>query len=253
MAPGAPQRQSWGGELRRKTPRGSAFRHQPQATANHNFTGNSAQGRRDADLDVVVPVRSSVTSQRKEKDVKATDMLMTEHRLIERALDAMEGWLATLGPEGDSDDKAELARFVSFIRGFADAYHHSKEEDILFVAMGEHGFPREAGPISVMLHEHDLGRSFVSALNGLAQQPASWSDEDRGRLAHAVRELSTLLRQHIQKEDLVLYPMADARLPQSAQEEMFRRFQALEEQHTASGERQRLLALGDALIAAHIR
>ena len=164
----------------------------------------------------------------------------------------MEGWITTLGPGSESDDKAELARFVSFIRGFADAYHHGKEEDILFVAMVEHGFPREVGPIPVMLREHDLGRSLVSVLDGLAQQSTTWSEQDRATLARTVREFSTLLRQHIQKEDQILYPMADTRLPEPVKEEMFRRFQAFEEQQTSSGEQQRLRALGDALIEAHI-
>jgi hemerythrin-like domain-containing protein len=129
------------------------------------------------------------------------ELLMTEHRLIEKGLDAMDGWLTTLSPGSESDDKDELARFVSFIRGFADAYHHGKEEDILFVAMVDHGFPRDVGPIPVMLREHDLGRSLVSVLDGLAKQPATWSEQDRDTLARTVREFSALLRQHIQKED----------------------------------------------------
>jgi len=187
----------------------------------------------------------------KEAKVEATDMLMDEHRLIERALDAMGGWVTTLGPGGESDDKAELTRFVSFIQGFADAYHHGKEEDILFVAMGEHGFPRHAGPISVMLREHEQGRSLVRVLDGLARQSAPWSEQDVDSLGRTVREFSSLLRQHIRKEDQILYPMADARLPEPVKEEMLRRFQAFEEQQTRSGEQQRLRALGDALIDAH--
>jgi len=189
--------------------------------------------------------------KRKEAEVQAIEMLMKEHRLIERALDAMEGWLTTLSPESNSDDRAQLARFVSFIRGFADAYHHGKEEDILFVAMVEHGFPRQEGPIAVMLHEHDLGRSLVRVLDGLAQQSTTWSQEDRGTLEQTVQEFSALLRRHIQKEDQVLYPMADARLPEPVKEEMFRRFQAFEEQQTSSGEQERLRVLGDDLIEAH--
>jgi hemerythrin-like domain-containing protein len=118
------------------------------------------------------------------------ELLMTEHRLIERGLDAMNGWLTALSPETDSDDKEELARFVSFIRGFADAYHHGKEEDILFVAMVDHGFPRDVGPIPVMLREHDQGRSLVSVLEGLAKQPVTWSEQDRDTLARTVREFS---------------------------------------------------------------
>jgi hemerythrin-like domain-containing protein len=178
-------------------------------------------------------------------------MLMSEHRLIERALDALERWVTTLNSGSESDDKAELVRFVSFIRGFGDAYHHSKEEDILFVAMVENGFPRQAGPIAMMLHEHDLGRSLVSVLDGLAQQATTWSKEDRDTLGRTAQEFSALLRQHIQKEDQILYPMADARLPEPVKEELFRRFQAFEEQQTSTGEYQRLRALGDALIEAH--
>ena len=180
-------------------------------------------------------------------------MLMEEHRLIERALDAMEAWVATVGSGSESDYKAELARFVSFIQGFGDAYHHSKEEDILFVAMVDHGFPREAGPIAVMLHEHDVGRSLVRTLDGLAQQGAAWSGEDHRTLAHTVGEFSTLLRQHIRKENQILYPMANARLPEPVKEEIFRRFQSLEEQQTSSGEHERLRTLAAALIATHIK
>ncbi len=190
-------------------------------------------------------------SDRREAEVEATDMLMEEHRLIERGLDALQAWITTLGPGSDSDDKAELTRFVSFIQGFADAYHHGKEEDILFVAMGQHGFPRHVGPIAVMLQEHDQGRSLVNVLGGLAQQSTPWSDDDRGTLKETAREFSTLLRQHIQKEDQILYPMADTRLPEPVKAEMFRRFQAFEEQQVSSGEKQRLRELGDALIEAH--
>jgi hemerythrin-like domain-containing protein len=178
-------------------------------------------------------------------------MLMDEHRLIEKALDALQGWSAHLSTGTGSDEKAELARFVAFIQGFADAYHHGKEEDILFVVMGKHGFPRHVGPIAVMLQEHDLGRSLVGVLDGLAKQSAVWSQDDRARIAQTAQEFSHLLRQHIRKEDQVLYPMADARLPEPVKAEMFRRFQAFEEQRTQSGEQQRLRELGQALIEAH--
>ena len=188
----------------------------------------------------------------KDANVEAIAILMEEHRLIERGLDAMDAWVTTLGSGSESNHKAELARFVSFIRGFADAYHHSKEEDILFVAMVDHGFPRDVGPIPVMLREHDQGRSLVSVLEGLAKQPATWSEQDRDTLARTVREFTALLRQHIQKEDQILYPMADTRLPEPVKEEMSRRFQAFEEQQTSSGEHQRLHTLADALIKAHL-
>lgn len=196
---------------------------------------------------------AATTGNKKEAKVEATDLLMEEHRLIENALDALEAWLTTLGPESDADKKAELAQYVDFIRGFADAYHHGKEEDILFAVMVQHGFPRQAGPIAVMLQEHDMGRALVNILDALAQQVAAWSDEDRATIAEAARDFCAMLRQHIQKEDQVLYRMADTRLPQPAKDEIFRRCQDFEAQQTSSGEKQRLHELAESLIAASQR
>jgi hemerythrin-like domain-containing protein len=187
----------------------------------------------------------------KDANVEAIEILMEEHRLIERGLDAMDAWVTALGSGSQSDDKAELTRFVSFIREFGDAYHHSKEEDILFVAMVDHGFPRESGPIAVMLHEHDMGRSLVRTLDALAQQATTWSEDDYETLARTAREFSTLLRQHIQKEDQILYPMASTRLPEPVKEELLRRFQSFEAQQASTGEQERLRTLAAALIETH--
>ena len=76
----------------------------------------------------------------------AIETLMNEHRTIERVLDA-------LGAFADETRRARRHRArrssrgsSTFLREFADAHHHHKEEDVLFEAMIEHGFPREAGP-----------------------------------------------------------------------------------------------------------
>ncbi|HEX9290217.1 MAG TPA: hemerythrin domain-containing protein, partial [Anaeromyxobacteraceae bacterium] len=111
----------------------------------------------------------------------AIETLMTEHRLIERACDALAAFADEVRRKS-TDDKEELGRFVTFIREFADACHHGKEEDILFAAMVEAGFPRHGGPIAVMLMEHDQGRAHVRVLADLAAQAAPWSVEDRQRL-----------------------------------------------------------------------
>jgi len=116
------------------------------------------------------------------------ELLMEEHRLIERVLDALDA------------RTAEPARFVAFLGEFADGQHHGKEEEILFRAMIEAGVPQKAGPIAVMLHEHDLGRALMDEL----ATATTWTPEGR----RAALNYSALLRQHIQKEDRILYPMA---------------------------------------------
>jgi len=180
----------------------------------------------------------------------AIETLMTEHRLIERAIDALVVFAGEAGLEA-TDERAELGRFVTFIREFADGCHHGKEEDILFQAMIEAGFPRAGGPIAVMLMEHDQGRQQVAALKALAEQAVPWTAEDRRRLTEAAHGYANLLRQHIHKEDAILYPMAAQRLPPELMERVSRDCERYEAGKTGSGERERLHRLAEELVARH--
>ena len=180
----------------------------------------------------------------------AIETLMNEHRLIERALDALVAFADEVRRKA-TDDKDELGRFVTFIREFADACHHGKEEAILFTAMVDAGFPRDGGPIAVMLFEHDQGRALVRQLAALAQQAAPWSADDRQRVAEAAYGFSQLLRNHIHKEDAILYPMAEQRLPPDVLERVSADCERYEQEKAGSGEHERLHRLADELHARH--
>lgn len=138
--------------------------------------------------------------------MEAVEVLMNEHRLIERVIDALVAFAAETSRKS-GDEKAELGQFVTFIRELADEVHHGKEEEVLFAAMVEAGFPRGTGPVGVMLSEHAEGRRLVSVLRGLATQAAPWSPAERQLLVEAANGYGALLRNHIHKEDAILYPM----------------------------------------------
>jgi hemerythrin-like domain-containing protein len=180
----------------------------------------------------------------------AIETLMNEHRVIERVLDALVGFADEVRRKG-STEKEELGRFVSFLREFADAYHHGKEEDILFRAMTRHGFPSQGGPIAVMLHEHDLGRALIAALREKAEQLGPWSADDLQAVADAARSYADLLHAHIHKEDAILYPMAEQHLPADALAEVTRDCEQFEQDRTGTGEHERLHALAEALVLRH--
>jgi len=180
----------------------------------------------------------------------AIETLMNEHRTIERVLDALVAFAEEVRRKGTTE-KDELARFVTFAREFADARHHGKEEGVLFVAMTEHGFPRNGGPIAVMLTEHDQGRGLVRILKTRAEQPDPWSDGDRQEIADVAWGFAEMLRAHIQKEDAVLYPMAEQHLPPEALRRVGEDCEIFEAEGTRSGEHERLEALAEALVARH--
>jgi hemerythrin-like domain-containing protein len=178
------------------------------------------------------------------------ETLMNEHRLIERGIDALLSFADEVRRKR-SDEKEELGQFVTFIREFADGIHHGKEENILFATMVEAGFPGDGGPIAVMLMEHAEGRGYVQALAELQLQDAAWSDEDRQALADAAYGYGDLLRQHIHKEDAILYPMAEQRLPPHLMNRVADECERFEASRAGSGEADRLHALADEIIARH--
>ncbi|MGC4117462.1 MAG: hemerythrin domain-containing protein [Myxococcales bacterium] len=175
--------------------------------------------------------------------MEAIETLMFEHRFIERGLDALEGFTRTLHGQ---DGREELGRFVRFLRGFADRLHHGKEEDLLFTRMSEVGFPKDSGPIAVMLHDHDAGRALVTEMDELSRRPQAWSDAEAARVAEAASRFATLLRDHIRKEDRILYPMAEEHLSPQALDALGVEFDRHAAEHTTA-ERE-LTELGAALM-----
>jgi hemerythrin-like domain-containing protein len=180
---------------------------------------------------------------------KAIEVLMNEHRLIEQVLGSLETF-ATEVEGGLAPERPVLADYGAFLRDFADTCHHGKEEGILFQRMTERGFPRESGPIAVMLHEHRLGRGHVAVLReaGGGTGPLA-SVETQLVLEHAGAFIP-LLRTHILKEDRILYPMAVRLLSGPDLDAMQADFEALEARMRADGSSDRLQGLADRLTAA---
>ena len=144
--------------------------------------------------------------------VHPIETLMNEHRIIERGLDSLDRLCAGLAPD-DPKSRARLGELVRFFREYADRVHHAKEEDRLFIAMADHGFSPESGPVYVMLTEHETGRFHVSKLAEIAADAGPLTSEEVDRVRKHGSEFSLLLRGHIQKEDNILFPMASQALP----------------------------------------
>ncbi|MGC4064009.1 MAG: hemerythrin domain-containing protein [Polyangiaceae bacterium] len=145
--------------------------------------------------------------------------LMEEHRSIERLL----GSLLRVAAKADrfgADARSRVAAHVEQFRSFLDGFHHGREEDLLFVAMQDAGFPRTQGPLAVMLSEHEMGRSRVQALARLGSGTGPLSQAELVELREHASAFAAVLSAHIAKEDNVLYPMALARLGAPAWEKL---------------------------------
>ena len=166
--------------------------------------------------------------------MKPTEQLKEEHQAIKLMLRISEKVCEKLEC-GEEVNPEHLEQMIEFIRVFADKCHHGKEEDLLFTAMEEAGIPKEGGPIGVMLIEHEKGRDYV---RGMCEAVAKYKAGDRkasSAIVENARNYIVLLTQHIDKEDNILYPMADMHLSEERQKELLGEFERVERERIGVG------------------
>ena len=157
----------------------------------------------------------------------ATEELMTEHRAIERMLAVLDAAAGRL-EAGERVRPDVFREAVDFVRNFADRCHHGKEEHNLFPRLEELGVPREGGPLGVMLFEHDEGRAYVGAIADAVDAYESGDEAAARTIASNGRGYVGLLRDHIVKEERVLFPMADQVLSADDQRSLAESFERIE-------------------------
>ena len=148
-----------------------------------------------------------------------TDVLREEHRVILRALDLARGGAPLAWRAARSLPEGWWPEIIAWLRGFADKNHHAKEETSLFPAMVKAGVP-----VGWAARSASCSRSTSAA----ARWSAPWRRASPPRAAAKAREYVALLREHIDKENGVLFPLADAVLDEAAQRALQREFEAVE-------------------------
>jgi hemerythrin-like domain-containing protein len=178
--------------------------------------------------------------------MEAAQILMDEHRVIERVLDALEAAAARLDA-GEEIPPDFFLMAADFIKRFADGSHHNKEEGVLFPAMEAAGIPNEGGPIGVMLAEHQEARRLTAAMRTAANELAAGEADAKRHVVGNALKYVTLLRAHIAKEDGVLYPMADQAIQGAAREEFSQAFKQVAQEETSQRVFEEFTALAESI------
>jgi hemerythrin-like domain-containing protein len=133
--------------------------------------------------------------------------------------------------EGLEVDKEHLREIVEFLRNFADKCHHGKEEEILFPELLKNDSDKAL--VNELLGEHKTGRDFIRGINESLEncQPGN---PDSIHIAINAIDYIALLTEHIRKESLSLFPMAE-KLPEEIHAEMEKKFEKLEKDVMGTG------------------
>jgi hemerythrin-like domain-containing protein len=148
----------------------------------------------------------------------ATEVLRDEHALILRALDTLEYATDQL-ERGDALAESWWTALVAWLRAFADRGHDAREERAFFPTMALAGVPvGRRGPLGALQRQHEEGRALIEVMAG----------SDPARRAMAARRYVALVRSHIDGEQRLLFPLAEAVLAPAAQRAILREFEALD-------------------------
>lgn len=164
---------------------------------------------------------------------KPTDILKEEHQDVLQKLTALEDVIRHL------DRKEEISSKIRELASFFETdfwVHFDKEETALFPEV-EKFSPKDGGPLGVMLEEHEdlrnTNRKFQLAI-GTYLRDDNASDA-KAMIQTQGRHFIWGLRDHISKEDGVLFMMADMHLNQDQVDKVSRLFLEIEKSNGRKG------------------
>lgn len=160
----------------------------------------------------------------------ASQELIHEHNAILIALNVIEKMYENIQNDKGIDYK-DIEDIIEFLKVFADKCHHGKEEDYLFPALEEVGIKNQNGPIGVMLSQHKQGRELIKQM----QESIVNEIINKNAFVDAASSYVNLLRNHIEKENKILFPMSDSKLSVSKQKELLNNFENFEKNVIGEG------------------
>jgi hemerythrin-like domain-containing protein len=184
--------------------------------------------------------------------VKPTEVLMEEHRVIERVLIALEKAASRLS-RGEDVYLRFFSGTTALIYGFADSYHYKKEEQVLFAALIENGFPRKTGPVALMIAEHEEGRRLGQRLRQVTERFQSGDIKVRDQVVLSALGYVSLVRRHMDKEDKLLFPLVEKVIPVDRQDRMIEAFNRFEQEENGPELHEKYYRMAERLVQECIR
>lgn len=167
--------------------------------------------------------------------MNSVKVMVQEHDNILRMLNVVRKACYGIlkGEEINFDD---FYNMIDFIKKYADAHHHGKEEKILFKEMQSNlGRIGENLITHGMLVEHDYGRLYMSDLTDALQRVKDGKDESKLDVISNAIGYANLLTRHINKENDAVYKFGENNLSKEIMEDVNKRTEEFEKQAEEQG------------------
>ena len=144
--------------------------------------------------------------------MEALDILIDEHVFIRQFLEILAVSLKNM-EQGKRPSKEFFEKSVSFARDFTDKYHHFKEEYILFNRLAEKKKGEIDAQVQSLKFQHERGRALIGDVAKALEGYAKGQEAQTLILLESLAAYTSLMRQHVHREDHILYPMVEKGIP----------------------------------------
>lgn len=143
--------------------------------------------------------------------MSATKILIKEHALILKALEAMLFAKHQI-ENGVFPEKIFFEQAVLFARDFSDTFHHFKEEFLMFGMLAQKKEGELDLEIGALRYQHERCRGYIE---GIAGSLKGYEERDELAITALLENLApyiSLLRRHIHQENHFFFPLVEASL-----------------------------------------
>jgi hemerythrin-like domain-containing protein len=160
------------------------------------------------------------------------NVLVAEHTLIRRFLYSLSFALAKL-ERGESLTREYVEQVVVFARNFVDKHHHFKEEYQMFRMVAQKHEGELDAQLEALRNQHEHGRKYITDISTALEGHLAGEDDKTTIIVESLAAYLSMLRQHINREDHIFYPMARKVL---TEEEMGTMWKSFEDADAKAGE-----------------
>ena len=140
--------------------------------------------------------------------IRAVQVLRAEHVVILKGVAILESIADRVLAAADIPHD-DIARLMEFFHLYADGNHHAKEEGVLFPEIRSLGITGERGALSVLEEEHDRERGLIESLATAIGDLREDTPEHRAQFVEYAQQFASFQRQHMHKENTVLFPVIE--------------------------------------------
>ncbi len=178
--------------------------------------------------------------------MNAIRILEKEHKVILMVINGMESEARRIKAE-DRLDTPHMARIIDFSRHFISACHHAKEEEYLFARLRACNLPDGNTLMDELIDEHQEGSSRIDRLDQGLGAAEGGDRETLPALSELLADYAALVRRHIDKENHILFPLADTLLSPEEQTDLVHAFDRIEMERIGPGEHEKYHELANEL------